>query len=217
MYRRTAYPVTPTCFHRVALVAVALAAMAGCDSGDAKPAAGKPTADSSAAAGDTKPAKAPATSSRKTVATKSEVKGKKGMVSFTVALPEGLKDVSDSPVIKNFRKGKDEFSGYAFAIGVERLVRPLEAEVARFEVAMKDPKKKGKMLDKGELDGGGWYVAASFEEGGKRNVSLMSNVGSGDTLMMCRGDASGPEVADEAAAAEVLRATCASIVASMAD
>ncbi|MEZ4444026.1 MAG: hypothetical protein R3B72_33445 [Polyangiaceae bacterium] len=158
------------------------------------------------------PAAAPeAEPKRETERVTGKVKGPKGEVGFAVDLPKGLIAVDESPGMAMYRRGKDDFEGYNFAIAVERDKRPLELERARFEAAMKDPRKKGKVLDSGTIDEGGWYVAASFEEGGKRNVTLMANVGSGEVVLMCRGDATGELTKDEEAAAKTLRETCASL------
>jgi hypothetical protein len=140
--------------------------------------------------------------------TTGEVEGRaaKKKMSFAIELPEGLKDVSDTPAIKQYRKAKDAFDAYGFMISDAPdawIKAGLEATLTNLQ---KDPdfvKNKVKILDKNTTDDG-WYFTHSLEEpSGKKAVSVTYMVTKGDVTLECHGEVEGAlaEKADESSKA----------------
>lgn len=148
-----------------------------------------PPAASSAA----KPATPPKPAGVKTTGEVELREGNK-KASFSIELPEGLKDVSETPAVKSYRKEKDKFDAYGFSVmganptwvkgGMDGTLGELE----------KDPdfkKNKVKILDKGKTDSG-WYFTHSLEEGGgKKAVSATVIVTKGEASLQCQGEVEG--------------------------
>lgn len=159
----------------------------------------------------------PAPSKPSTSLTKGELSYGKLEVAYTIALPPGIKAVDDAAGrgMISYRKGRNDFDGYNVAIAVGRSKKgTLAAEKAAMlaELERQKATKKAKVLEQGDWDGGGWYLAATFEEGGKPRVTMMSRVVKGDTVLMCRGDGEGAVARAPAATAKVLIETCKSLV-----
>lgn len=164
------------------------------------------TAAASAAA--TAPAKAGAAEAKATVV---ELKGAKGAQKISVVLPPGVMEVSDSPNMKSYRKGKDDFDGYSLTLGEDRPERA-KGGLAIFlqQIEAQKEAKKTRLIDKDTWEGG-WAIGYEFEEGGKKNVSVMASTTVGDLLVSCRGDATGSALSDVDAAAKLLMSSCKSI------
>jgi hypothetical protein len=161
------------------------------------------------------PAAAPAKAS--TQLTTGELNEGKGKVTFTIALPPEIHAVDEgTPNIINYRRGKKDFDGYNVAVGIDsggkRALASTKAALLAEVERQKGPPKKGKLLDQGDVDGGGWYVAFSFEDGGKPCATVMSRIVKGDTVVMCRGDVEGRLGSTPAASAKVLIEACKSLV-----
>jgi hypothetical protein len=181
---------------------------------------GKSTPGADHAAGTTQAAtgKAPEAAKPSTQLTKGELSVGKTKVAFTIALPPGIRAVDEgaSHGIISYRKGKNEFDGYNMTLGIEeggkRMLASTRAALLAEIERQKAPPKKGKLLDQGDLDGGGWYVAFSFEDGGKPCATVMSRIVKGDTVLMCRGDVEGRLGTTPAASAKILIEACKSLV-----
>ena len=138
----------------------------------------------------------------------------KRKVAFSIELPEGLKDVSESPLVKQYAKEAKKYDGYSFQVmeaNPKWAAAGLDMMVAEAEKSPDAIKNKAKILDKGKTDDG-WYLASSIEEGPtKKAVILMSLAKTGDVSLMCRGNVEGP-LADQAeASAAVLVKACKSL------
>lgn len=188
------------------LVVPGLIVLVGCSKEEPTPAA-PPEAGASASPA----AKAKPTSVEKNrVSTKVKRGGKE--ISFSVELPKGLKNVDDSPYSKQFARSEADEDGYGFLIGFDAYKRTYEDEKERYQQTLVDvPEKKAKSLGDGDYGGRGYWVAASFEKGGARALTISAKIVKGDAVLTCEGDVYGPEAQNEQAALVVLRDTCGSI------
>ena len=124
-----------------------------------------------------------------------ELHSSKKKAAYSIELPEGVKDVSDSSVVKQYRKDKEKFDAFGFSIleANEKFIKAgLETTLTELS---KDPdfvKNKVKILDKGTT-ATGWYWTHSLEEGaGKKAVSATLMVTKGDVSLQCQGEVEGP-------------------------
>lgn len=199
----------------LALCLVSLGTLACDDEATPAPKAEGPTTAASTAATTTAPKKKAAPTPKKAADTQTlngTVKVGSEDVAVAIDVPKGIKVVDDmGPGSLSIRRGKDDFDGYGFMVmGGGRGVDATKIMAALKAQAAKNPEKKMVILDEGTSDDG-WHVAASFEEGGKRAVTLKSEVTIGEHRVSCAGDATGDVIADEKAAAEVLLAGCKSL------
>lgn len=184
------------------LVSALAAALVACG-GSGSDAAGSSSAASSSSARSTTTTPASSGSAKaappeKPAAAKTtgdlELHSSKKKVPYTIELPEGLKDVSESPVVKQYRKDKDKFDSFGFSIleGDEKFIKAgLDTVLTELQ---KDPdfvKNKVKILDKGTTPTG-WYWTHSLEEGGgKKAVAATLIVTKGDVSLQCKGEVEG--------------------------
>jgi len=148
--------------------------------------------------------------------TNGELTHGKTKLRFSVALPPGLVEVHDgsSSSRVSYRKGENDFDGYNVMIGIDRdgkrgLEMTKNATQKAFE--RESATKNAKVIERGDWNGGGWYMAASFVEGGKSRVTVISRVVAGDSVLVCRGDGEGKVASTPEATAKVLTSACKSL------
>lgn len=187
----------------ILVAAVVTAALVpGCGDKGTSPAAssadpGKPAAASSSKG---------ATSERSGPLTTGEIETHdKKKIGFSIALPEGLKDVSEEPFMKEYAKEKEKFDGYRVTILTEEGKR---ATKAAYDEILAEAEKTTKVLKK-EFRDDGWSIVVALEEKGKKAVVLQSVVSEGTVHLFCKGSAEG--TFDEAAAPDALAKACGSL------
>ena len=150
--------------------------------------------------------------------TAGELSAGKKKLRFTLALPEGLREVRDGlggGGMVSYRKNEKGYDGYSITVGIDPrgtkdMLKPMKAALlAELEEAKKT--KKAAVLSQGDWDNGGWYFSGSFEEAGKPYVTMMSRIVVGDAVLMCRGDGEGEVAKTPEATAKVLVEACKSV------
>ncbi len=183
----------------LALASTLLFACGGRSSGDAPSPSGsaKPAAKATGAPAAKQDASGPVTSGK--------IKTPKGAtVPFTIALPAGLKNVSDRADGFAYAKSASDDKG-----PVVKLFVPTDPE--SLEVTLGKAAKEGfTVLRKEKLDGGGWIIACRFDK--EKGIVVVADVVSGPTTLECRAFMKGPDVVakpDDAIA--ILDRTCRSL------
>ena len=189
-----------------------LLAAGGCN----REAEAAPDAEDAKPATDEAPKPAPAKAPIELTA--GELSTGKTKLRFTIALPEGLREVKDGlggGGMVSYRKNEKGYDGYSITVGIDprgnkETLKPMKAALlAELEEAKKT--KKAVVLSQGDWDNGGWYFSGSFEEAGKPYVTMMSRIVVGDTVLMCRGDGEGEVAKTPPATAKVLIEVCKSL------
>lgn len=185
----------------VLLVSALAATLLACGASGSD-AAGSSSATSSAAARTTTTAPASSGSAQAAAPAKPagakttgevELHSSKKKLAYSIELPEGLKDVSESAVVKQYRKDKEKFDSFGFSIleGNEKFIKAgLDTTLAELSKNPAFVKNKVKILDKGTT-ATGWYWTHSLEEGGKKAVTATLMITKGDVSLQCKGEVEG--------------------------
>ena len=166
--------------------------------GDTPSTASSATAESSSSArttnrtpsGSATPA-SPASAPRNTVKGEVDKREGAGKITYSIDLPEGLKDVSDSEdrgIVKSYGKEPKKFDGITFTVlaaSPKHVTAGLDGTLTNAEKSADFVKNQAKILQKDSF-AGGWYFALSIQEGEKKAVVLTAIITKGDLSLTCK-------------------------------
>ncbi len=150
------------------------------------------------------------------VLTTGKLSTRKTKVGYTILLPPGIRAQNDgvSPSTVAYRKGPNDFDGYNVSLTLEAEGRHefATAKASLMASFLGTKANKPKLIDQGDLPGGGWYFTGSFTEGGKSEVMLRAYVAKGDAGLVVTGDGTGALANDPAKTSAALIDIAKSIV-----